>query len=286
MTICNLGERRVLELGVPMSTLAALIPVLSWMFLNAAAGVLLAVPVQYRLYVLPAILTPATVSFKTIQHLSFLPGLSELWGSITLIGLVHFSSLLYVKKWTLRTTRQTRKGSKITDAWLNRRLWTHMYTVASNPRFIRVPYKHVILSDQCTGSQVKSTAIHGKFSSTRILWLFVKIGMLLFLNRLAIIRLLGPITINDFTPAKAILLRRLLRSSIYHSTNLVSMREIVMRLWVTMNTIWIPILLLDSIHTALAILFIHVLRIDIPDDWPNLFGSPLEAVTLGRFWTT
>ena len=265
-----------------MSTLAALIPVLSWMTLNVAADVLLTIPVRYRVYVLPAILMPATVSFKTIQHLSFLPGLSELWGSITLISLVHVSSLLYIKKWTLRT----RKRSKVTDTWLNRTMWTHMYRVALNPRFIRVPYKHVILSDQYTGSQVKSTAIHGKFSSTRILWLFVKTGMLFLLNRLAIVRLLGPITINDFTPAKAILLRRLLRSSIYHSTYSISMREIVMRLWVTMNTIWIPILLLDSIHTALAILFIHVLRIDIPDDWSDLFGSPLEAVTLGRFGTT
>ena len=168
-----------------MSTLAALIPVLPLVFLNAAAGVLLSIPVRYRLYVLPAIIIPATVSFKTMQHLTFLPGLSELWGSITLISLIHFSSLLYIKKWTLRTSRQTRHASNIGGTWLSRRLWTHMYKVASNPRFIRIPYKHIILSDQSTGSQVKSTAIHGKFSSTRILWLLVKTGMRLLLDRLA-----------------------------------------------------------------------------------------------------
>lgn len=268
-----------------MSILAALIPVLSWVALNAAGGVLLRIPVRYRRYLFPAIVIPATASFLTMQHLSFPAGLSELWGSITLISLIHFSSLLYIKKWTLRIPRQTIKVSNVTGTWLNKRLWTHTYKAASNPRFIRIPYKHVILSDQSTGSQAKSTAIHGKFSSTRIQWLLVKIGIHLLLNRLAINLLLGPMSISDFAPAKTVLVRRLLRLGVHHSTDPVSMREIVMRLWVTMNGIWGPILMLDSIHTALALLFIYVLRIDIPEDWPDLFGSPSEAFNLGRFWT-
>lgn len=263
-----------------MLTLAVLIPFLSWTFLNAATCILLTIPVRHRLYLLPAILIPATISFRSIQHLSFLPGLSETWGLITLIGLIHFSSLLYIKKWTLRTTRQAGKGSKATDIWLNKRSWTHMYRVALNPRFIRVPYKDVIHVEQHAGSRVKSTAIHRKFSLARILWLLIKIGLQFLLNRWAVTKLLAPISISDFTPAKAILFRRLLRSRSPISTN-----EIVMRIWFTLNTIWTPILLLDSMHAALAILFIHVLRIDIPEDWPDLFGSPLEAFTLSRFWT-
>ena len=268
-----------------MLTLAALIPVLSWAFLNAAAGVILTIPVRHRLYALPGILIPVTVSFKTIQHLSFLPGLPELWGMITLISLIHFCSLLYIKKWTLRTARQTGKASKLTDTWLDRRLWTRMYKVASNPRFIRVPYKDAILSAQRTGSHVKSTAIHRNFSVTRVSWLLVKIGMYILFNRL-VITSLGVISISDFTPEKAILLRRLFRPSTYRSTGPVSIREMVMRNWFAMNTIWTLVIGLDSIHTALAILFIHVLHIDTPEDWPDLFGSPVEAFTLGRFWTT
>jgi hypothetical protein len=272
--------------GVPMLMLTALIPVISLVFLNAATGVLLTTPLRHRLCGLPAILIPATVSFRTIQYLSFVPGPSELWGSITLIGLIHFSSLLYIKKWTLRTTQQAGKVSKITDNWIDRKLWTHMYKVATNPRLIRVPSQDVILVEQRTRLQVKSTALHRKFSVTRILWLLVKIGILFLLNRLVTTRLLGIISIGDFIPAKAVLLRRLLRLSIYQPTGPISMREIVMRIWFTMNTIWTPIILLDSIHTALAIFFIHVLHIDIPEDWPDLFGSCLEAFTFGRFWTS
>ena len=264
-----------------MTTSTALIPIISWVFLNAATGVLLTVPLRHRLYFLPALLIPAAISFRTIQYLSFLPGLSELWGSITLLGLIHALSLLYIKKWALRTTRPAGKVSNNIDTWLNRRLWTHMYRVATNPRFIRVPYKDVILFKQRNGSQIKSTAIHRKFSVTRVLWLLISIGAHFLLNRFATTRLLRLITISDFIPIKAVLLRRLLRLRTYHLTSPISTREIVMRIWFTMNTIWTPVILLDSIHTALAIFFINVIHVDASDDWPDLFGSPLEAYTLG-----
>jgi len=265
--------------------MAALIPVLSWALLNATAGVLITVPVGKRLYVLPAILMPGTVSFMTIQHLQSPPGLSELWGTVTLVSLIHVSSLLYIKRWTLRIIQKTRESSRDPNKAPNRRSWTYMYRVALNPRYIRVPYKHVILPDQCPGGQVKSTARHGKFSLSRILWLLVKIAIYLLLNSFVFIRLPGLLSMSDITAAKAVLLRRLLPSSVYHSAYPISTREIATRLWVTMNTIWSPILLLDGLHTALAFLFIHIFRIDIPEDWPDLFGCPGEAFTLGRFWS-
>ena len=115
----------------------------------------------------------------------------------------------------------------------------------------------------------------------RILRLVFKVSITLFLNHLVVKQLLGRITSNDFTPAKAILLRRLLPSCLYQPP---PMRDMAIRLWITTTTIWAPIVLLDSIHAALAVLFICILRVDEPEDWPDLFGSPLEAFTLGRFW--
>ena len=272
--------------NLAMLTSAVLIPVLSWISLNAATCVLLTIPVPGRLYYILATLIPATTSFATIQHLSFIHYLSELWGAITLIGLIHFSTLLYIKKCTLRPPQQAGKVSKTTETWLDQKMWTRRYKIALNPRFIRVLYKDVVLPEQHSGSQIKSTAIHRKFSLTRIPWLLLKIGSYLLLNRLAITRILGRISIGGFTPAKTVLLRRLLRSSINLSNDPTAKREIAMRIWLTVNTIWTPILLLDSFHTALAVLFIYVLHIDIPDDWPDLFGSPLEAFTLSQCWGT
>lgn len=268
-----------------MPTLAALVPIVSWALLNTTACVLTTIPIRRRLSILPALLIPAAISFKTVQYLDFLPGLAELWGSITLIGFIHFSSLLYIKKWSFRPSKHTQKAPKITETWLNRTWWTRLYKVTSSPRFVRVPYKDVVLPEQSAGSQVKSTAMHQKFSPTRILWLLVKISMLSLLNGLAVTPLLSPITISDFSPARATLLRRLVRSNTDLVTDPVTTREIILRTWVTLSSVWTPIIVLDCIHAGLAVIGIYILRVDIPADWPDLFGSPLEAYTLGRFWS-
>lgn len=264
-------------------TYAAVIPILSWVFMNAATCIILTVPLQHRLYFLPAFLIPATISFSTIQYLDIIPGLSELWGTITLIGFVHFSSLLYMKRWTLRTTEGDNKASTRTDTWLSRKLWTQMYKVALSPRFVGIPYESAML-EQGKSSQVRSTAMHGTFSMNRVLWLLIKTGVNLHFNGL-ITSFLNPITINDFIPTRTEFLRRFLQSTGHHPSGLISTREITMRIWFAVNSIWTPMLLLDCIHTALAILFIYVIRIDTPEDWPDLFGNSLEAYTLGRFWT-
>ena len=158
-----------------------------------------------------------------------------------------------------------------------------MYKIATNPRFIRIPYKNIVLLEQ--GKQVTSTAIHRKFSPTRVLWLLFKVCIHLLFNHLATSKVLGLISMSDFIPAKAVLLRRLLMPIIYGATGSIPPREIVVRIWFTVNAVWTPILLLDSIHTMLAMFFIYVVRTDIPAEWPDLFGSLFEAFTLGRFWT-
>lgn len=116
-----------------MSIFAATIPVTSWLALNFTTGLLLTVPLRYRLCFLPAILVPATISFRTIQYLDFAAGLSELWGTITFIGLIHFFSLLYITKWTIPTSLQARRDLP-SAIWANKSLWKCIYRVATNPR--------------------------------------------------------------------------------------------------------------------------------------------------------
>jgi hypothetical protein len=43
-------------------------------------------------------------------------------------------------------------------------------------------------------------------------------------------------------------------------------------------------LALDLGHVLLSIFFVAILRIDAPEEWPPLFGSPLEAYSVRRFW--
>jgi hypothetical protein len=62
-------------------------------------------------------------------------------------------------------------------------------------------------------------------------------------------------------------------------------RETVLGVWFTITTGYTLILLLDILHIILAALFMNILRIDILEDWPDLFGSPMEAFILRRFWS-
>ncbi|BCR96742.1 wax synthase family protein [Aspergillus luchuensis] len=43
--------------------------------------------------------------------------------------------------------------------------------------------------------------------------------------------------------------------------------------------------MLDLCNILLSILFSAILRLDNPDEWQPLFGSPLEAYSIRRFWT-
>lgn len=42
--------------------------------------------------------------------------------------------------------------------------------------------------------------------------------------------------------------------------------------------------MLNTCHVLLSIFFVSILRIDTPEEWPPLFGSPLEAYSIRRFW--
>ena len=259
--------------------MAALIPIISWLALNAATGVLLTISNRHRIYALPALLVPAAISLKTLHYLEFCTGLPELWGLLTLGGLIHFSSLLYIKRWAFRDLHQSPNVSSTKFTWLYQRHWTRLYKVAVNPRFIEIPYNDII------GNRVKSTAIHVKFTPTRILRLLVKVVVHQVLNALVINNILGGVGIEDFTPSKEIILRRWLKYNAGPFSGEVLMREIVVRIWFAATSIWTAILVLDCLHAGTAVVFIYILRTDTPDEWPDLFGSPCEAYTVSRFWS-
>jgi hypothetical protein len=259
--------------------MSALVPVLSWIALNAATGVLLTIPVNRRLYALPVILIPAAISFSTIQNLYMVAGLPELWGLLTLGGLIHFTSVLFVRKWTLLKARTSASGPLASVSWLSPREWTRMYKVATNPRLIKIPYEDVI------GAPAQSTSIHKKFSPKRLIWLLITIATHRSLNVLVLSHLLGGIGIDDFAPPKDILLRRFLWSEQNSFAKANFFREAIIRMWFVTSTIWMAIIVLDCLHAGTAVMFIYILRTDTPDEWPDLFGSPLEAFTVTRFWS-
>jgi len=57
------------------------------------------------------------------------------------------------------------------------------------------------------------------------------------------------------------------------------------RTYLTLNFVLHNYLLLSSLHELLSILFIYVLRLDEPHEWPPLYGDIREAYTVRRFWS-
>jgi hypothetical protein len=86
----------------------------------------------------------------------------------------------------------------------------------------------------------------------------------------------------DFAPTRQILIRRLL--SLQPEPPFTA-REMQIRFYVSMYWIWIAYLMLELCHTVLALFFVVLLRLDNPEDWTPLFGSPLQAYSIRRFWT-
>lgn len=61
-------------------------------------------------------------------------------------------------------------------------------------------------------------------------------------------------------------------------------RQAVLRLSLALHWAWVSIIFVHTLHTVLAILFVVFLPVDHPDDWPPLFGNPMQAYSLRRFW--
>lgn len=63
-----------------------------------------------------------------------------------------------------------------------------------------------------------------------------------------------------------------------------SFHQLQLRTFMTFQWIWIAFFLLESSHCFLSIVFVAILGLDQPEDWPPIFGSPLEASSLKGFW--
>ncbi|OTB16651.1 hypothetical protein K445DRAFT_59145 [Daldinia sp. EC12] len=112
-----------------------------------------------------------------------------------------------------------------------------------------------------------------------------KIGVIILIDRIIVRDLCEHIsatsTILDFTPDQEPIIRRLLERD---EDDPVSRHQLLLRAFICISWMWPNILVLESYHALLSLLFVVVLRFDGPEDWPPLFGSPLEAWTVRRFW--
>jgi hypothetical protein len=92
---------------------------------------------------------------------------------------------------------------------------------------------------------------------------------------------MSDIQLQDLTPDKEILFRRLISSS---QDEAFSSFDLALRLLLPLQWLWSNFLYLEVYHDCLAIIFVSILQIDGTQTWPPLFGNITEAYTVKRFW--
>ncbi|XHG04995.1 hypothetical protein AWENTII_008247 [Aspergillus wentii] len=65
---------------------------------------------------------------------------------------------------------------------------------------------------------------------------------------------------------------------------LLSVHQIRIRAIMSVQWIWSAYFFLEFYNSLMAIIFVAILALDQPQDWPPLFGSPLEACSVRGFW--
>ncbi|THY23075.1 hypothetical protein D6D01_06088 [Aureobasidium pullulans] len=91
----------------------------------------------------------------------------------------------------------------------------------------------------------------------------------------------GPVEPWEFDQYAQTYLRRL---PMFEATEPVTLRETLIRVVFTFRWIWLSYVDIDAAHTFLSIIFVGLLRLDSPAEWPPMFGSPTEAFTIRRYW--
>ncbi|CAD0095231.1 unnamed protein product [Aureobasidium vineae] len=119
------------------------------------------------------------------------------------------------------------------------------------------------------------------FVASRLFKLFVYWQITAHLMTPLIPLIFGPVEPWEFDHYAQTYFRRL---PFFESREPVTARETWIRVVFTLRWIWLNFVDVDAAHTFLSIIFVGLLRLDSPEEWPSMFGSPLEAYSLRRYW--
>ena len=244
-----------------MVLLQSLIPPAWFAVSSAVFFVSIHLPIKSRLYLSPFLIGTAILSLRASPYLTWLTGMNVLWALFACIWIQHAVAVLYFDQLKMPPTASS---------------WLSTYKIWNDPR--RQVSRGIPVQQQSPPrppSRIKFTCYRlGKILLCWTLQLFI-VGPL--------VPFYFGFTAQDFSPSRQTFLRRCL--SLVHQAPPITLREIQIRLFLSVYWIWIAYLMLDLCNFFLAVLFSVILRLDPPEEWPPLFGSPRQAYSIRRFWT-
>lgn len=242
--LLNLSAFEALSLAEPIAWFLPTAPIFVFTLRQAP---------KLRWWLLPINVFPAVQCYRTVDQLStHLPGLDWLLAFTTLIYIIHSTSALYIERWTLPA-----RPPGASPRWET----TMAFKAWMNPR--RLP-----LVDPTSSKATWTQRLI--FALWRLVPLIV-LGFIYVAVELSLLLFLTPMP-RDFGPPQ---------QRYFH---LGWGRATVLRAAFSLHWAWLTYLILTAAHAALAILFVAVLQLDEPREWPLLYGNPLNAYSIRRFW--
>ncbi|KAJ2906292.1 membrane bound o-acyl transferase family domain-containing protein [Zalerion maritima] len=202
---------------------------------------------------LPLNIVPPIQCYRTVNRLNdTAPGLDWLWAFTSLIYILHSTSALYVQQWTLSESDQKARSDwnlhAACRAWLNAR---------------RLPRKSISPVAITLGERIRFTG--------RKIFLLLFLALLYMSSEIFILLVLDPQP-EDFQPVQ--------RSHFHFRPD----RAAVVRALFALQWAWLTCLILTVANSLVAVFFVAIIKLDAPEEWTPLFGNPLEAYSLRRFW--
>lgn len=215
-----------------------------------------------RWRMIPFILVPVWLSYATMQNLP--QGVSSLWGLGIFVHVLHTTMLLYIDKVQLPVEFLSQMSER--ERFLRKyRLWV-------DPQGV---YYHTVHELPSIVKQSRSEpGSLGRFVLVRLLLLLLY-AIITAMVMLGMGVIYAPIDPREFSMPSGFAHRLLAGPG--------NLRALALRVGITIYWLWATFAFLSGANIVLSLIFVG-LGFDRPSDWPHIFGSPLAAYDIRRFW--
>lgn len=209
-----------------------------------------------RSLLLPFLFLFTGLSLTAAKSLFFVPGLAIVWAQSLVLNVVHITEILYIHP----VYRQDPQCNAVLSFPTSYRLWT-------NPRLLNFPR-----AEKDVDKDGEKREPLGPFLFLRL----SKIALYYCLSAYIFPALFSE-TIVELLPED------IEQTALFGRLDEVTAREFLIRSYTAVEWIWKTIMHFDGANAILACLSVAS-GFDRPEDWPDLFGSPVHACGLRNFW--